>query len=301
MRVVLAQDLGYCSGIRRAIGSAETALHSEAIVAATDTLLHNAGEMGRLNAMGLRSVELLSDQELRSATVLLPAHGSTLPERLGRIASARAVRDLTCPIVNRARDAASRFADAGVPVVVVGDKEHRETRYLMEAAGSQLLRVVASPQDLESLEMSVSRVGVVYQTTQSREFRQQVLEWFLRKGIEVSEQMTLCPEVLRRQDGAVALARRCSVMLVLGDSSSANTRRLVAAAVSACARTYLVQEAGMLPDAGLTCDDVVGIASGTSCPQDAIDAVMEGLRRICLDVRVEVDAQPVAALRDWGT
>jgi (E)-4-hydroxy-3-methyl-but-2-enyl pyrophosphate reductase len=290
MRVVLAHDLGYCSGIRRAIDAAETALRSEATVAATDTLLHNAGEMDRLGSMGLQSVDLLSDQELSSATVLLPAHGSTLPERLGRIAGARAVRDLTCPIVNRARDAASRFADAGVPVVVVGDKEHRETRYLMEAAGSHLLSVVASEQDLDTLEISVCRVGVVYQTTQSREFRQQVLEWFRRRGIEVAEKMTLCPEVLRRQDGAVAVARRCTVMLVLGDSSSANARRLVAVAVSACPRTYLIRDAAVLPEVGLNCDDVVGVASGTSCPQAAIDEVMAGLRQICPDVHVEVDA-----------
>jgi (E)-4-hydroxy-3-methyl-but-2-enyl pyrophosphate reductase len=233
---------------------------------------------------------LLSDQELSSATVLLPAHGSTLPERLGRIASARAVRDLTCPIVNRARDAASRFADAGVPVVVVGDKEHRETRYLMEAAGSKLLGVVASEEDLDVLQIPVSHVGVVYQTTQSREFRHHVLESLRQRGIEVAEVVTLCPEVLRRQDGAVALAQRCSVMLVLGDSSSANTTRLVAAAASACPRTYLIQEAAMLPDAGLTCDDIIGVTSGTSCPQDVIDTVIAGLRRMCLDVRVEVDS-----------
>jgi 4-hydroxy-3-methylbut-2-enyl diphosphate reductase len=235
-------------------------------------------------------VELLSDEELGAATVLLPAHGSTLSEHLGRIASARAVRDLTCPIVNRARDAVSRFADAGVPVVVVGDKEHRETRYLMEAAGSQLLRIVASEQDLDTLEISVSRVGVVYQTTQSREFRQQVLEWFRQRGIEVSEEMTLCPEVLRRQDGAVALARRCTVILVLGDSSSANTRRLAAAAASGCSRTYLIQDAAVLPELGLNCVDIVGVVSGTSCPQAAIDEVMAGLRQVCPDVCVEVDA-----------
>src|SRR5450759_4000445 len=251
MRIVLARELGFCSGIRRAIDAAETALRSEGTVAATDTLLHNAGEMNRLGSMGLRSVELLSDEEMGAATVLLPAHGSTLSEHLGRIASARVVWDLTCPIVNRARDAANRFADAGVPIVVVGDKEHRETRYLMEAAGSQLLSVVASEQDLDTLEISVSRVGVVYQTTQSREFRQQVLEWFRRRGMEVVEEMTLCPEVLRRQDEAVDLARRCTVMLVLGDSSSANTRRLVAVAVCVCPRTYLIEDATVLPEVRL--------------------------------------------------
>ncbi|MHB8106791.1 MAG: hypothetical protein ACYDH4_05105 [Candidatus Cryosericum sp.] len=290
MRVVLARELGYCSGIRRAIDAAESALRSGGTVAATDTLLHNTGEMNRLRSMGLRSADLLSDEELRTATILLPAHGSTLSERLGRIAGARTVRDLTCPIVNRARDAAGRFTDAGVPVVVVGDKEHRETRYLMEAAGSQLLTVVASQKDLESLEISVSRVGIVYQTTQSREFRQLVLAWFRQRGIEVVEAMTLCPEVLRRQDGAVALANRCTVLLVLGDDSSANTRRLVVVASSACPRTYLIEDGAALPDLGLSCADVVGVVSGTSCPPATIDGVMEGLRKVCSDVHVEVDA-----------
>jgi len=108
--------------------------------------------------------------------------------------------------------------------------------------------------------------------------------------MEVVEEMTLCPEVLRRQDEAVALARRCTVMLVLGDSSSANTRRLVAVAVSACPRTYLIGDATVLLEVGLTCVDTVGVASGTSCPQATIDQVMAGLRQVCPDVRVEVDA-----------
>jgi len=289
MRVILAHDLGYCSGIRRAIDAAEKALRSEGPVAATDTLLHNAGEMNRLRSMGLKSVGLLGDEELGASTVLLPAHGSTLPERLGRISGARAVLDLTCPIVDRARDAARRFADAGVPVVVVGDKEHRETRYLMEAAGSQLLCVVASEQDLNMLETSAFRVGVVYQTTQSREFRQQVLEWFRRRGVGVVEEMTLCPEVLRRQDAAGGLARRCTVMLVLGDRSSANTRRLATVAGSMCHRTYLLQDVAELGDLGLDCGDIVGMVSGTSCPPMVIDQVLEGLKRVCADVSVELE------------
>ncbi|MCX6085601.1 MAG: hypothetical protein NTX94_04070 [Caldiserica bacterium] len=289
MRVILAHDLGYCSGIRRAIDAAEKALRSEGPVAATDTLLHNAGEMNRLRSMGLKSVDLLGDEELGASTVLLPAHGSTLPERLGRISGARAVLDLTCPIVNRARDAAGRLADARVPVVVVGDKEHRETQYLMEAAGRQLLSVVASEQDLDMLGTSAFRVGVVYQTTQSREFRQQVLEWFRRRGVEVVEEMTLCPEVLRRQDAAGGLARRCTVMLVLGDSSSANTRRLATVAGSMCHKTYLLQDVAELGDLGLDCGDIVGVVSGTSCPPMVIDQVLDGLRRVCADVSVELE------------
>jgi 4-hydroxy-3-methylbut-2-enyl diphosphate reductase IspH len=78
-------------------------------------------------------------------------------------------------------------------------------------------------------------------------------------------------------------------MLVLGDNSSANTRRLVAVAVCACPRTYLVEDTAVLPKLRLDCTDIVGVVSGTSCPPAAIDGVMEGLRQVCPDVHVEVD------------
>ncbi|MHB8071726.1 MAG: hypothetical protein ACYDHF_07265 [Candidatus Cryosericum sp.] len=288
MRVILARELGFCSGVRRAVNGAEEALQGAGPVAATDTLLHNVRETDRLSSLGLGTADLLTDQELATATVLLPAHGSTRSERRGRISSACAVKDLTCPIVNRARDATRRLAEKGLPVVIVGDKEHRETQYLMEAAGDRLIEVISSPQDLVWRGNLAPRIGIVYQTTQSREFRQVVLNWMVGHGIEVVEEITLCPEVLRRQDEALALARGCSVMLVLGDDSSANTRRLVGVTGAECTRTYLVADAVVLPTLGLDCSDTIGIVSGTSCPQSVIDEVLHQLRQLCPDVRLEV-------------
>lgn len=288
MRVILARELGFCSGVRRALNGAEEALQGAGPVAVTDTLLHNVGEMARLNSLGLRAAEVLTDRELRSATVLLPAHGSTQEEREGRASRARAVKDLTCPIVDRARDATRRLAEKGLPVVIVGDREHRETRYLMEAAGVHLIGIVSSPEDLVWRNDLVPRVGVVYQTTQSREFREVVLDWMRSHGVDVAEEITLCPEVLRRQDTAVSLARRCSAMLILGDDSSANTRRLAGVAKAECPRTFLVSDDDVLPTLGLVCSDTIGIASGTSCPQSVIDRVLQWLRQTCLDVQVEV-------------
>jgi 4-hydroxy-3-methylbut-2-enyl diphosphate reductase len=289
MRVILARELGFCSGVRRAIDGAEEVLHGAGPVAVTETLLHNVSEMARLRSMGLRVTEQLGDEELLAATVLLPAHGSTQSERRGRISRARVVKDLTCPIVDRARDATRWLAAKGLPIVIVGDKEHRETRYLMEAAGGHLLRVVSSPQDLVWRENLAPRVGVVCQTTQSREFRQCVLDWMRSHGIEVVERITLCPEVLRRQDAAVALARHCTAMLILGDDSSANTRRLADVAAAECPRTYLVANADVLLTIGLTCADTVGVASGTSCPQLAIDEVLRRLRQMCPDMQLEAE------------
>ncbi len=289
MRVILLREVGFCSGVRRAVDEAEKALQGPGPVVATDTLLHNVREMTRLRAIGLRTAEQANDEEMADATVLLPAHGSTRSERAGRISRAKTVKDLTCPIVNRARDATSRLAERGLPIVIVGDREHRETRYLMEAAEGHLLGVVSSLQDLTECRHLAARIGVVYQTTQSREFRQCVLDWLKSCAIEVVEEITLCPEVLRRQDAVIALAQRCNAMLILGDDSSANTRRLAGVAAAECPRTYLVRDAKTLSSLGLNCADTVGIASGTSCPWSTINEVLDRLRQMCPGMELEAE------------
>ena len=289
MRVLLARERGFCTGIRRAVSSAELALNSGARVAATDTLLHNAREMERLRQLGLQPMEEPGVQGAAPTTILLPAHGSLEAERRALVSEGAVLVDLTCPIVNRARDAASRSAAAGMDVVVVGDRNHRETRYLMEAAGDRLLAVVSSAADLDGLRMTGATVALVYQTTQSRQVRQDVLTWFRTRGIPVADEMTLCPEVLRRQDETALLAARCSDVLVLGDRTSANTGRLVTVAQDAGARVHLVEDASDVLGSWFDCSATVGIVSGTSCPESVIGEVLSVLRQMCPDVSLEED------------
>lgn len=273
MKIIMACELGYCSGIRHAVTETERILQSRANVVATDTLLHNACEMARLSALGLTLMDKVGDEELRTATILLPAHGSTAEERGGRLAMAASLVNLTCPIVERAHAAAARLAAQHIPVLIVGDREHRETRYLVEAAGADLFAVIASAQDLDALDSVPVRLGIVYQTTQSRELRRIVLEWCRSRKVEVLDRQTLCPEVLRRQDATALLAGRSAVMLVLGDRASANTCRLFSVAGRFCKRSYLITCVPDLPRIVLHDTDVIGIVSGTSCPQSFIGEV----------------------------
>ncbi len=290
MHVVLARERGFCTGIRRAVSTAELALRRGTRVAAADTLLHNAREMERLRQLGLQPMEGPGVQEAAPLTILLPAHGSLEAERKALASAGAVLVDLTCPIVNRARDAASRSATAGMAVVVVGDRNHRETQYLVEAAGDRLLAVVTSAAELDGVPMTGGTVALVYQTTQSRQVRQDVLTWFRTRGIPVADEMTLCPEVLRRQDEAAMLAARCSDVLVLGDRTSANTGRLVTVAADAGARAHLVENANDVLDSWFDCSASVGIVSGTSCPESVITEVLSALRRKCPDISIEEDA-----------
>ncbi len=287
MRIILSRELGYCSGVRHAVMETERMLQGKASVVAADTLLHNTREMKRLTSLGLQMITQVSDKALHSAIVLLPAHGSTASERAARLSQAMTLVDLTCPIVEHARAAVTELAMQHVPIMIVGDREHRETRYLVEAAGTALLAVISSAKDL-ALLVPPPRVGIVYQTTQSRQLRQAVLEWCRVAGSEVLERQTLCPEVLRRQDSTVLLAQKCTIMLVLGDRSSANTCRLVSVAAAACKRSYLVADPAEIHDITMRSADLVGIVSGTSCPQSFIDGVLDWLKRRYSSIQIEM-------------
>lgn len=283
-KVLLATDLGFCSGVRRAVLETERNLARHSIVASTDALLHNVREMSRLRSLGLRSFETLSREQLAETTVVLPAHGSTGEERAMLARSVPRVVDLTCPIVNAARQRVEELVGAGLPVLIVGDGEHRETRYLMEGAGDSLVGVVGSVDDMEHLLRLPSRAGLVCQTTQTRENRDRILAWLTAHDVDVVETSTLCPEVLRRQSSIAVLAAACSAVLVLGDASSANARRSVLVASRHCSRAFLVSDAASVRSLGLVRSDTIGIASGTSCPdyaiRDALDVLTESLGKL---------------------
>jgi 4-hydroxy-3-methylbut-2-enyl diphosphate reductase len=80
------------------------------------------------------------------------------------------------------------------------------------------------------------------------------------------------------------LARRCSVVLVVGAPTSSNANRLVEVAIARGARAYLIEAADDIRAEWLTGD--VGITAGASSPEDVVQACV---RRVCElgDYRVE--------------
>ena len=77
---------------------------------------------------------------------------------------------------------------------------------------------------------------------------------------------TICGATSKRQEEAHQLAEKCSMMVVIGDSQSSNTKRLAELCREVCPRVQLIESAEELDLTGLPQADMVGITAGASTP-----------------------------------
>ncbi len=136
MRVVRAEVLGFCHGVRRAVERVEAAAARYGTVHSLGPVVHNEHVTARLADVGVRIVRSL-DEVPDGGAVAITAHGAEA-EIVDRIAErGLSLIDATCPIVRRAQEAAAEGAGAGRTVIVYGDPAHPEVRGILSRTGGR--------------------------------------------------------------------------------------------------------------------------------------------------------------------
>jgi 4-hydroxy-3-methylbut-2-enyl diphosphate reductase len=282
VEIVLAGDLGFCMGVRRAVDMAEKAAAASGELASLGSIVHNQQVVDRLAAMG---VQVIPDTaEARGRAVIVPSHGAA-PAVLTEIAQRRlSIIDATCPIVTRSQRWAKRLAGEGYGVVIFGNPDHPEVRGVLGWAAG---KGVALPDEtaLDALsEPLPGRVAVLAQTTQTADrftsFVRRLTELHLPDAREIRVVNTLCDATTSKQAAALALARQVDLVIVVGGSESANTRHLAEVAREEGVETYQVESAEQIEREWLRGRARVGVTAGASTPDEAIEAVVARLREL---------------------
>lgn len=141
--------------------------------------------------------------------------------------------------------------------------------------------VVLHEDDIDALDAH-PRIGIAAQTTQPLE-RVQHLVALIRCRFPASVVRftdTVCHPTKQRQAAAVALARQCDVVIVIGGANSNNTRELVHTCSRYCSRVHHVQTEADLQATWFAGASTVGITAGTSTPDDVIDRVDRRVRQL---------------------
>ena len=138
--------------------------------------------------------------------------------------------------------------------------------------------IVGSPDDIPA---SLSgKVGVVVQTTQSRQRFEEVLAALEAYDVDLEVKDTICFATTQRQLSAVELAERVDAMVVIGGRNSSNTTRLYEICAEHCARAYHVESAEEIDPSWFDECRVVGVSAGASTPDNQIDSVVEYLSEL---------------------
>jgi len=278
-RIIVAHPHGFCSGVARAVATADAALaRYGGPIYGLHEIVHNAQVTSGLAARGLRFVERLSDVP-SGAVVLLAAHG-VAPAVLAEARARRLqVIDATCPFVAKVHQEVLQFVAAGCTVICIGHRLHDEVKGIVGEAPDHVL-VVETVEEAQAVQPSNScKVAVVSQTTLTPETADGIREALRARFPQLQQpaRADVCYATRNRQQAVRTLAAQVELVMVLGSAKSSNTRRLVETAQHAGGRACLVGTLDALATVPVEEVNVLGIASGASTPESFFAEVLANL------------------------
>ncbi len=277
MKVRLAESRGFCFGVEDAIEAAEGALQANGSgkVVALGPVIHNKQVVDRLQQQGLDQTADLETID-PAKVLLIRSHGAD-PETFQRAADrGLEVVDATCVLVKRAQNVVRQLHEEGYHVLMIGDPDHPEVRGVIGYAPN--VTVIDRGANLEEALPYRERLGIVAQTTHSPEHVADMIAEILKRPYrEVKIVNTLCLEVTRRQEAAIALAHEVDVMFVLGGLHSANTRELARLCREEECETYHLETWDQFEPAMAAGKKTAGVTAGASTPETVISEFVRGL------------------------
>jgi 4-hydroxy-3-methylbut-2-enyl diphosphate reductase len=276
MKIIRAEHLGMCFGVRDAIALALQQSQAQPLTVLGE-LVHNETVLAELRARGIKIAQ--NEAAVETGVLMVTAHGASEKalERVRR--RGLEVVQATCPLVQVAHRAVAKLVREGFHPVIIGKRDHVEVRGLTEDLAD--FDVVLNETDLLELKER-PKFGVAAQTTQPLDKVRRLVD-LLRYRFPRSEVRfidTVCQPTKQRQSAAIELAQKSDVVVVIGGSHSNNTRELVSTCRQHCSRVHHVQNAEDMREEWFEGAGTVGLTAGTSTPDTVIDEVEQWLHKI---------------------
>jgi len=282
MHIILAKPRGFCAGVERAIHCVKRALELFGKpVYVLNHIVHNTHVVEMLKKQGAIFVCNIEDVPTNSI-LLFSAHGVG-PEQWEKARKRNLkIIDATCPLVERVHRLAKKYAEQGYTILLIGDAGHDETIGTMGWAKGNVF-LVQNVRDAETIEIpETNRIAYITQTTLSVEDCKKIVDILQQRfpNLQSPSRGNICYATTNRQKAVLSLAEKADIVIVVGDSESANSRRLVDIAKSAGKIAYLVLDATEIQPKFLEGVKTVLITSGASVPEEHVQGVIQFLSSI---------------------
>ena len=280
MKILLAKPRGFCAGVDRAIICVEKALerHGSPVYVLND-IVHNKAVVDELRQKGAIFVKDLHDVP-KGAHLLFSAHG-VAPERWEHAESLELeVIDATCPLVEKVHHEARRFASKDSTIILVGENGHDETVGTMGWAPKHI-QLVTTKEDIANLKVpNEDNIAYITQTTLSVDDCQIVIDALKERfpNIVGPPKADICYATSNRQAAVRAISPRADLILVVGDSESANSTRLADIARGYNKPSYLISNSSFIKEEWLEGVETVLLTSGASVPENLVQEVIESIK-----------------------
>lgn len=293
-KIVVAQELGYCWGVRRALDIIEDAADTEHRVAPIGDIIHNPQVVERLRSSGVEGATSVDEAEQRGfRRVAITAHGMGPHLAIQAQDHGMELIDTTCPLVIKVQRLAQKLVRQGYFIVMYGDSYHPEVKGVLAWANTSKSCAAKHVEDLPwnaprgskdpDAIMPPRKVALVSQTTKNiaelMAFSEQLQRMVMPEGGEFRLCNTICEPTTERQNALKELTRDAHLILAIGGKKSSNTARLAEVGNQMGVRSYHIERPEDIQDAWLVdvADGNIGITAGASTPDDVIEQVVDYL------------------------
>ncbi len=269
MTITLAENYGFCFGVKRAIDIAEETQGAFTY----GPLIHNSKEINRLkNDFNVGLQEDISQFKPQD-TVVIRTHGIEKNELQYLKDKEVDIIDATCPYVTKPQEIVQEMSQKGYDIVIFGDENHPEIKGVKSYAEGNVY-VVLTKEELADIPLK-NRIAVVAQTTRKVDNYLDLINYMIVKYKEVRVFNTICNATFENQDAARDLAQKSDIMIVIGGKNSSNTKQLLAIAKEYCPDSYLIEGPEELQDSWFKQKEACGITAGASTPDWIIKQIKE--------------------------
>ena len=282
--VILAKSAGFCFGVKRAVDTVYEQTGKKNVYT-FGPIIHNEEVVKDLEKKGVFVINTMEElDDITEGTVIIRSHGvsSAVYEALQK--KGVEIVDATCPFVLKIHNIVKQESANGKQIVIIGNEKHPEVEGIMGWSKTQV-HVVDTAEKAQNLQLDPQReVCIVSQTTFNYNKFQELVEIIKKKEYNICISNTICNATEERQNEARRIARRADAMIVIGDSSSSNTRKLYEICKTECQETFYIQTLSGLELDKLKSSDCIGITAGASTPNNIIEEVYTNVREFCRDV-----------------
>jgi 4-hydroxy-3-methylbut-2-enyl diphosphate reductase len=274
MEVIKVSPRGYCYGVVDAIQIVRNAAKNKALprpIYILGLIVHNRHVVDSLQAEdiitldGPDRLELLAS--LHTGTVIFTAHGVSPEVKKRAQERGLTIMDATCPDVTRTHVLVRDLVAKGYHIIYIGKKDHPESEGVVGEAPDRV-HLVQNKAQVDAIQLPENTpLAVTNQTTLSQWDTYELLKHIKQRYPQVEIYNEICLATQQRQEACAKAALDVDVVVVVGDSRSNNSNRLVEIVKTRAGKpAYLVDSVNELQPAWFKGKHSVAVTSGSSTP-----------------------------------
>ena len=300
MEIIRAEHSGFCFGVQKAIDKTferiDEAKRDCRTTYTCGNLIHNKAVINKVASKGVCMISSL-DEATSGDVVIVRSHGE--PKEFYDKAENYGIElvDTTCVFVKKIHELVYKAYLDCRPVIIVGSADHQEVKATNGWCNYTAI-ILGNAQEARDYAKNccVNQIPlVVCQTTIRRELLDSIIEVFDEAAIPYEIKNTICNATRDRQESCAELAAKVDCMVVIGDPSSSNSKKLYEIANNNCKNAMFIQDISDLELKELHNYNKIGITAGASTPEWIIKEVIASMSE---NVTANVDHNPMLDYMD---